>query len=54
MFPIISLLVLVLDIYCLYLIIIGPGDGVKKVIWILIVLFLPVLGPLLYLIVGRG
>ena len=54
MFSIIGLLVLILDIYVIYLIVTGSGDGVKKLIWILVVLFLPVIGPLLYLLIGRG
>jgi phospholipase D-like protein len=49
-----SLIVLVLDIYCIYLIINSSMDSTKKLVWVLIVLFLPLLGPILYLLMGRG
>jgi len=29
-------------------------DGTMKIIWILVILFLPFLGPLIYYFVGRG
>ncbi len=29
-------------------------DGTTKLIWILIVLFAPVLGPLIYMVIGRN
>ena len=50
----IGLLILILDIYCLYLIITKGGDPGMKLVWIIIVLLLPLLGPILYLLVGRG
>ena len=54
MYPIISLLLLVLDIYCIYLILNGRGDPGVKLIWIIVVLILPLLGPILYFAIGRG
>jgi hypothetical protein len=29
-------------------------SGSNKLIWILLIIFLPVLGPILYLLIGRG
>jgi hypothetical protein len=49
-----GLLVLILDIYCIYLILNGSGDQNKKLLWIIIVVLLPFLGPVLYLLIGRG
>jgi hypothetical protein len=49
-----SLLVLVLDIYCIYLILTSSGEIGMKLVWIIVVLFLPILGPILYLLLGRG
>jgi hypothetical protein len=49
-----SLIILILDIYCLYLILTGGGDSGEKILWVLIVLFLPLIGPILYLLIGRG
>jgi hypothetical protein len=54
MYPIFGLLLLVLDIYVIYLIVIGRGEAVMKLVWILIVLLLPLVGPILYLLLGRG
>ena len=49
-----GLIVLVLDIYCLYLIITDSNAETNKILWILVVLLLPILGPILYLLLGRG
>ena len=54
MYPIIGLLVLILDIYCIYLIVTGSGDTGMKLVWVILVLILPLLGPILYLVLGRG
>ena len=54
MYPVIALLVLVLDIYCIYLIITGSADTGMKLVWVILVLILPLLGPILYLVIGRG
>lgn len=54
MVPAISLLILILDIYVIYLIVVGPGDTAIKLVWIIVVLLLPFLGPVLYLVLGRG
>jgi hypothetical protein len=48
-----GLLVLILDIYVIYLIINSSGDGGKKLLWVIIVLLLPLIGPILYLLLGR-
>ena len=29
-------------------------DSTNKIIWVLVVIFVPFLGPILYLIIGRG
>jgi len=47
-------LVLILDVYAIYLIMTGSGDDVKKLTWVIIVLLLPGLGAILYLLLGRG
>ncbi|HSZ54428.1 MAG TPA: PLDc N-terminal domain-containing protein [Tepidisphaeraceae bacterium] len=54
MYPGMGLLVLVLDIYVIYLIANGSGDTGTKLGWVILVLFLPLLGPILYLLLGRG
>lgn len=49
-----GLLLLVLDIYVIYLIVTGRGDPEMKLIWVIVVLLLPLLGPILYLVLRRG
>ena len=53
-YGIVGLLLLILDIYVIYLIVIGPGDTAIKLVWVIVVLLLPLLGPILYLLLGRG
>ena len=49
-----GLVVLVLDIYCLYLVLNSSASSEKKILWALIIILLPLLGPILYLLLGRG
>jgi hypothetical protein len=49
-----SLLILILDIYVIMMILQGSGDTGMKLLWIIIVLILPLLGPILYMLLGRG
>ncbi len=49
-----GLLILILDIYCIYLILTDSKAETNKLLWILIVLLLPIIGPILYLLLGRG
>ncbi len=49
-----SLLLLLLDVYVIYLILTSGAEMVKKLLWVIIVLFLPLLGPILYFVLGRG
>jgi hypothetical protein len=49
----ISLLILVIDIIVIIDILKSNKDSEKKILWIIAVVFLPVLGPLLYYFVGK-
>jgi len=49
-----GLLLLVLDIYVIYLIVTSRADSGTKLVWVIVVLLLPLLGPVLYLVLGRG
>jgi len=49
----IGLLILVIDILVIIDIIKGNKDNEKKILWVIIVVFLPVLGPILYYLIGR-
>lgn len=48
-----SLLVLAIDVIVVLDIIKGNKDMEKKVLWIIAVIFLPLLGPLLYYVIGK-
>jgi hypothetical protein len=51
---ILGVLWFIITIYALYLILTGPGDGTMKLVWVLVILFLPILGPILFFVIGRG
>jgi hypothetical protein len=53
MYPIVGLLILILDIYCIYLILTGSGSPGLKLLWVILVLVLPLIGPILYFVLGR-
>jgi hypothetical protein len=50
----ISLLILIIDVIVIIDIVQSNKDTEKKVLWIIAVVFLPVLGPLLYYFLGKG
>ena len=54
MHRLIGFLILVIDIIVIIDILRSNKDTEKKVLWIITVLFLPVLGPILYFFVGRS
>jgi hypothetical protein len=49
----VSILTLVLFVWALVDILGSRRDGMGKLIWVLICLFLPLLGPILYYFIGR-
>lgn len=49
----VSLLVLVLDIYAILQIVESGGSTARKVLWILLVVFFPLGGALLWLLLGH-
>jgi hypothetical protein len=50
----ISFLILVIDIVVIIDIIQSNKDTEKKILWIIAVVFLPVLGPILWYVLGKG
>lgn len=48
-----GLLILILDIYVIFLIINSPADTGNKILWIILVLLLPLIGPILYFLMGK-
>ena len=49
----ISLAVIVLDVIVILDILKSNKDNEKRILWIIAVIFLPILGPILYLVIGR-
>jgi hypothetical protein len=49
---IVGLLILILDIYVIYRILTSRIDPGMKLVWVIVVLVLPLLGPILYLVIG--
>ena len=49
-----ALLVLILDIYVIYLILKSREDAGQKLLWIILVVLLPLVGPILYFLLGPG
>lgn len=54
MAPLIGLVVLVLDIIAIVDCLKSNADTVKKLLWILVILCLPLLGMILFFLLGRG
>lgn len=48
------LIVLIIDIVVIADILKSSKDTEKKILWIIAVVFLPILGPILYYIVGKN
>jgi hypothetical protein len=53
MIRLIGLLILVIDVIVVIDILKGNKDNERKMLWIIAVVFLPVLGPILYYFVGK-
>ncbi len=51
---VVSLLILILDIVAIIDIIKSRAPDANKLLWVLLVLFLPVLGMILYFLIGKG
>lgn len=50
----ISFIILVIDIVVIVDIVKSSKDTEKKILWIIAVVFLPVLGPILYYVLGKN
>ncbi|MEK6781428.1 MAG: PLD nuclease N-terminal domain-containing protein [Bacteroidota bacterium] len=49
----IGLIILIIDVVVVVDILKGNKDMEKKILWIIAVIFLPVLGPLFYYFIGK-
>ena len=53
MLRLISFIILIIDVVVVLEILRSNKDLEKKVLWIIAVVFLPVLGPILYYLIGK-
>jgi hypothetical protein len=51
---IVGTLVLILDIFAIVSVLLGTSSVMRKLMWITIVLLLPVIGMVLYFLLGRS
>ena len=51
---IIGLLVLIADVYAIVQVVQSSADGVKKLIWVLIIFLLPIVGVVAWYFAGPG
>ena len=54
MFSLISLVILVLDVIALVSLLQSGADTANKILWALLIILLPVLGMILYFLMGPG
>jgi hypothetical protein len=54
MFSLLGLFVLVLDVIALVSLLKSGADGTTKILWVLLIVLLPVLGMILYFVMGPG
>ena len=50
----IGVIILVLDVWAILSVLMGNSSIERKLLWVLVILLLPVLGILLYLVMGRS
>ncbi len=53
-YGLLSVLILALDIWAIVSLLSGSGTSGHKLLWTLLILFLPLVGLILYLLVGRS
>jgi hypothetical protein len=51
---IIGIIILVLDIIAIYEVLMGRGEPFHKILWTVLIILFPVLGLLLYYLLGRS
>jgi hypothetical protein len=54
MFRLFPILILIIDIIVIMDIVKSSKDSEKKILWIIAVVFLPILGPILYYVIGKN
>ena len=52
--PIVGLLILILDIVVIFRVLKTSEDSAVKLLWVILVIVLPLLGPILFFVIGPG
>lgn len=52
MYPLYGILLLILDVVAIYRVMTTRADPAMKLVWVLVILLLPLLGPILYFVIG--
>lgn len=50
----VGVVILLLDIFAIVSVLLGSSGAMRKVIWIVVILVLPVIGMVLYFLIGRS
>jgi hypothetical protein len=53
-FGISGLLIIILDVYVIYHVMNSSADTTRKVLWTALVLLAPIVGPIIYFLLGPG
>jgi hypothetical protein len=49
-----GVIILILDVYAIVSVLLGTSTVERKLLWILVIVLLPVLGMVLYFLIGRS
>ena len=50
----VGVVILLLDIFAIFSVLLGSSEAGRKLLWILVILLLPVVGMVLYFLIGRS
>jgi len=54
MLSLVGLVILLLDIFAIVSVLLGSSEAMRKLLWIVLILLLPVVGMVLYFLIGRS
>ena len=54
MLSLVGVVVLFLDIFAIVSVLLGSSEPMRKLLWIVLILLLPVVGMVLYFLIGRS
>ena len=54
MLSLVGAVILLLDIFAIVSVLLGSSEAMRKLLWIVLILLLPVVGMVLYFLIGRS